>query len=172
MAEFLSEEQKQILMKYLPKEEYDAFSEKFKGEALLPTDPTLLAKRLLELVKEHPFWGETWMYDGKEVYVYIEKRKKQKVRSWPKEYESYRIGGYLFDEAYIVIIDDKKYKGTTNVASILSCEGRYSGVKEKVFINRLYKFQQRYEMQFGREESSHVTEDDWKDSDMDDLLEV
>lgn len=172
MTEFLSEEQKQILMKYLPKEEYDAFSTKFKGEALLPTNPKLLGQRLLELVKEHPFWGMTHMYNDKEVYVYIEKKKKQKIRLWSTNYESYRIGGYFLDEAYFVIVDDKKYKGTTNVATFLSCEGRYSGVKEKVFINRLNKFQHKYEMHYGRENSFNVSEDDWKDSDMDDLLEV
>lgn len=142
MANWISPKQKKILSLLNPQLQ-EEFMESFLGEECFPgkEDGPKVAKKILELVKNHPFWGQKTS-DGK--YKFIRNPQPSKVRKfWTKEKMAIQCGGYFCDEPFFTIVCE-----TGEIYSLTnSCQ--VYGHKEKFFMMRLNKFQEKYEIQYG-----------------------
>ena len=142
MANWISPKQKEILSLLNP-ELQKQFMESFLGEECFPQKDNgpKVAEKMLELVKNHPFWGQKTP-DGK--YKFIRNPMPSKVRKfWTKEKMAIQCGGYFCGEPFFTIVCDS--------GEIYSLTNSYQvyGHKEKFFMTRLDKFQEKYEMQYG-----------------------
>ena len=142
MANWISPKQKEILALLNPELQKE-FMESFLGEEYFPgkSDGAKVANRMLELVKNHPFWGQKTP-EGK--YKFISNPKMCKVKQfWKKKKMAIECGGHFCDKAFFTIVCE-----TGEIDSLTNSNQVY-GHKEKFFMNRLDKFQEKYEMMYG-----------------------
>jgi hypothetical protein len=146
MANWISQKQKDIL-DHLSPELQKVFMENFLGDKTFPHlcgDPNediKISMRMLELVKAHPFWGQKNL-NGK--YNLICLPQACKIKKWHKDkVMAIQCGGYFCEEPFFTIVC-----GTGELHSLTNSY-QVHGHKEKFFMMRLDKFQEKYEMQYG-----------------------
>lgn len=73
MTDILSKEQLLILQLNLSYEQYEEFMNLFKKDEILPDDIKERKEKILEILKEHSYWGEIWGWGCTRVYKRIPK---------------------------------------------------------------------------------------------------
>lgn len=142
MANWISPRQKEILSLLNPELQKD-FMESFLGEETFQdrSNGPKVAERMMELVKNHPFWGQKTP-EGK--YKFISNPKMCKVKQfWKKKKLAIECGGYFFGTAFFTIVcETGEIHSLTNSYQVFE-------QREKNFMMRLDKFQEKYEMSYG-----------------------
>jgi len=142
MANWISPRQKEILSLLNPELQKE-FMESFLGEETFPdrSEGPKVAERMLELVTNHPFWGQKTP-DGK--YKFISNPKMCKVKQfWKKKKMAIECCGYFFGTAFFTIVcETGEIHSLTNSYQVFE-------QREKTFMLRLDKFQEKYEMSYG-----------------------
>jgi len=67
----LKKEQLIILQNHLPYEVFEKFMSLFNKDELLPIDNQLLVAKILEILKDHEYWGESYGWGNKKKYTKI-----------------------------------------------------------------------------------------------------
>ena len=144
MTNWISPRQMEILSMLNPELQKE-FMKSFMGEEKLPDQSCgeKVSERMLEIVKSHPFWGQKTP-DGKK-YKFIRNPQKCKPRKYFKtDKMCIEIGGYFMNTSFFTIVCK-----TGELFSVRNTAYKYFGHKEKFFMMRLDKFQEKYETQFG-----------------------
>ena len=78
----LTKEQHLILQDNLPFNAYEKFMNLFKKEDILPNDTEIFANKIIQLMKDHEYWGEISGWGPKRFYKRITKHKVHIIMSF------------------------------------------------------------------------------------------
>ena len=197
MAEFISEQQLSMLKQLgMTESQIEEFMGSFKGTQkfnkacscfLTGMPPRIfdstrehickcgqsksIANRMLQLIQEHPFWGQTievFDHIQKKMvtkYKYITNPSKPTVQTrpfnhWKTPPITWKFGGYFCKEPIFQI------NNTTGELYSITNSYQVHGQLEKHFITRLNKFQEKLQLQFNNNTK------DWQDFDVKELMVV
>ena len=200
MAEYISNTQKTMLKEFMGQTNFEIFMSNFLGDTKFPDKCECIkygpfntstkhqckcgqckvtAERMLELIKNHPFWGQTIeVFDpiqNKMVtkYKHITNPSKPTVQTkpfnhWKTPPITWKFGGYFCKEPIFQI------NNTTGELYSITNSYQVHGQLEKHFITRLNKFQEKYQLQFKNETpfGGMSSDKDWQDFDVKELMEV
>lgn len=176
MAEYISKTQKTMLKEVMGQTNFEIFMSNFLGDTKFPDKCECIkygpfnttrkhkckcgqckvtAERMLELIKNHPFWGQTIEINGKKYYKFITKPKQNIIMNhWKHHPITWQFGGYFgsLKEPIFQIIC------STGELYAISSKEQVHGNREKIFIERLNKFQTKYELKFTTVLKEHYTD--------------
>ena len=82
----LSKEQLLLLQDNLSYSVYERFMDMFPKHEVLPNDSESFYKKIISMMKEHHYWGETIGWGGSRKYIRISNNKDRII----KQYEKYK----------------------------------------------------------------------------------
>ena len=114
----LNKEQLLLLQQNLTYEQYEQFMRMFnESDEELPKDINERKKYILETMKNHEYWGETWGWGVDQVYMRLPKRKSILVKDTGPHSVYTMFKGNTRKELLTFLDEFKKYTPSTYVHS-------------------------------------------------------